>query len=288
MKKIIRFAGGLANRMFQYCFYLNMIEKQYQARIDDSTPPLLPHEDIQWNSIFPNAKYVKASKWDCIKNGGGFDVVSKMVRHYSPFPTSCKIMNNANYPDDATLKKYNYFIGLMFDIIHCEAIKPKVISAFKFANFNKNSGNECIANLMHSQNSVSIHVRMGKDYTADQRFMGCCTLEYYRKAIALIKEKVDNPVFYIFTDNPDWVKDNFTDFEYTLVDWNPTTGWGNHFDMQLMGCCKHNIIANSTYSWWGAYLNPFPDKIVIAPRYWFNPKVKKCTHRTACNGWILL
>lgn len=80
-----------------------------------------------------------------------------------------------------------------------------------------------------------------------------------------MKEKLQHPKFYVFTDNVDWVKENFQEIEYTLLKGNPADGYGNHFDMQLMSLCKHNIISNSTYSWWSAFLNQNPGKVVIAP-----------------------
>ncbi len=97
-----------------------------------------------------------------------------------------------------------------------------------------------------------------------------CGADYYMAAIDYIKAHVDHPVFYVFTDNPSWLKDNMPAFDYTLVDWNEVSGKRSFRDMQLMSCAKHNIIGNSTYSWWGAWLNPHPDKIVIAPDRFFN------------------
>ena len=126
-----------------------------------------------------------------------------------------------------------------------------------------------IALEMSNCNSVAIHVRKGADYNSSIN-SGVCDLAYYKKGIELISEKIVNPVFYIFSDNPMWVKENFSFIEYKYIDWNPTTGFGNHLDMQLMSNAKHNIIANSTYSWWGAWLNPNKDKIVMAPFIWFN------------------
>ena len=94
----------------------------------------------------------------------------------------------------------------------------------------------------------------------------------------------------MFCDNKQWVKDNFGWLDYTLVDGNPGVGYGCHFDIQLMSQCRHNIISNSTYSWWGAYLNSHDDKIVILPKVWFNPS--SCEDYTseplACKGWIQL
>jgi hypothetical protein len=112
-----------------------------------------------------------------------------------------------------------------------------------------------------------------------------CSKEYYDRSVAYVMEHVEIPVFYLFTDNSDWVKENILDFEYVLVDWNSTSGKRNFRDMQLMSCAKHNIIANSTYSWWGAWLNPNPDKIVIAPEPWFNPNIEYYKRNSVVADW---
>ena len=114
--------------------------------------------------------------------------------------------------------------------------------------------------------SVSIHVRRG-DYLGNTQLNSVCSLSYYKEAIRLISRKVANPVFYLFTDDKDWVKSQFSDTNFILVDWNETTdSWQ---DMFLMSQCRHNIIANSTFSWWGAWLNKYDRKCVIAPKRWF-------------------
>ena len=121
-------------------------------------------------------------------------------------------------------------------------------------------------------------------------YQDTCPLEYYRKAMDYIRERVDNPKFYVFADNPSWVKEHFKGLDYTLVEGNPPSGWGSHFDMQLMSCCKHNIISNSTYSWWGAFLNKNPEKMVILPHQWFNPKSceESTSEKVQCEGWVAL
>ena len=113
-----------------------------------------------------------------------------------------------------------------------------------------------------------------------------CSLEYYRKAISLIQERVTQPYFFIFSDELDWAKENL-DFtgDVTFVDLSPENL--DHEEMWLMSQCQHNIIANSSFSWWGAWLNENPNKIVIAPKQWF-VDVSTDTSDLIPDAWIQL
>lgn len=116
--------------------------------------------------------------------------------------------------------------------------------------------------------SVSIHFRRG-DYVSDSvtnQFHGTASLDYYEKAIAFINDRVPNPHFFLFTDDPEWVinQDIVKKIPCTLA-----VTSNMHLDMHFMSQCKHNIIANSSFSWWGAWLNQNNEKTVVAPKRWF-------------------
>lgn len=118
-------------------------------------------------------------------------------------------------------------------------------------------------------NAVSLHIRRG-DYVAHattSKFHGICSLEYYEDAIKYIVKKVENPTFYIFSDDIEWVKENLK-MEHP-VKYVSDGILKDYEELMLMSYCKHNIIANSSFSWWGAWLNSNPGKIVIAPKQWF-------------------
>lgn len=125
-------------------------------------------------------------------------------------------------------------------------------------------------------NSVSVHIRRG-DYVNDEianKIFGVpylVNLEYYYLAMDYLKRKLENPFFFIFSDDIDWCKLNFkiNGFDCCFVD-NSKENNSYEYDFQLMCFCKHNIISNSTYSWWAAYLNNNPSKIVITPKRWYN------------------
>lgn len=129
--------------------------------------------------------------------------------------------------------------------------------------------NAAVAEQISSVVAVSLHVRRG-DYVANPSslaFHGLCSLDYYRRAINYISNRVANPVFYIFSDDIAWVRENLIiDYPCHYVDHNK--GDESYNDMRLMSLCKHHIIANSSFSWWGAWLNPQADKIVVAPQRW--------------------
>lgn len=118
--------------------------------------------------------------------------------------------------------------------------------------------------------SVALHVRRG-DYVTHAptaKILNVCSLEYYRKAIAHIAERVSSPHFFVFSDDPQWVREKLEiAFPVDFVVGNH--GMQSYIDMQLISLCKHQIIANSTFSWWGAWLNTYPNKEVVAPREWF-------------------
>ncbi|WP_437880300.1 alpha-1,2-fucosyltransferase [Pseudomonas sp. LRF_L74] len=123
---------------------------------------------------------------------------------------------------------------------------------------------------MQGCESVSIHIRRG-DYISNIKasaIMAACGLDYYRGAVSHFLEKPTAPVFFIFSDDLAWVKENLKiPAQAFYIEHN--TGVESYNDMRLMAGCKHNVIANSSFSWWGAWLNDNLDKIVIAPKIWF-------------------
>jgi hypothetical protein len=136
-------------------------------------------------------------------------------------------------------------------------------------------------------NAVSLHVRRG-DYVKNPKTMavhGVCSLDYYRSAIQHVAARVEQPVFFVFSDDLEWVRKNLKiDFHCQYVDHNQ--GSESYNDMRLMSLCRHHIIANSSFSWWGAWLNASPNKIVTAPKKWFSTNGE--TVDLFPDGWVLL
>lgn len=160
------------------------------------------------------------------------------------------------------------------DIIRKEfSFKPELINELN-----------TFSNRIKSANSVSLHVRRG-DISIDPdslAYHGVLPKEYYLEAIRKIRERIPGAEFFLFTDDIEWAKENFKIDGLTFVSREFTR---NHIqDLYLMTQCHHNIIANSSFSWWGAWLNNNPDKIVIAPKKWFN-KGPRDTQDLIPEGW---
>lgn len=130
--------------------------------------------------------------------------------------------------------------------------------------------NHKLAKEISACQAVSLHVRRG-DYVSDRKtsqVMEVCSEVYYREAIAYMAERVEHPVFYVFSDDMAWAKQNLhLASPSVFVEHN--FGVESYRDMQLMSLCQHHIIANSSFSWWGAWLNGRTGKMVVAPRNWF-------------------
>jgi hypothetical protein len=131
--------------------------------------------------------------------------------------------------------------------------------------------NAVMATQIEARNAVSLHVRRG-DYVSDpttNNYHGTCSLDYYRGAVEHVVAHTENAHLFVFSDDPGWAQHNLRlPVAATFVTANSADR--GCLDMQLMSRCRHHILANSSFSWWGAWLNPSPGKIVVAPRRWFN------------------
>ncbi len=292
MKKIVRMQAGLANRMFHYSLYLYMKKLGYDVYVDNSFKKTKwKIDEVYWEEIFPNAVLRKAPKYLVLRYGCGYDILSYIRRHYLKWTCPSIDMGNPyRVPSREEMEKFHAFIGLFANIDMINEVKKDVRQSFVFTDF-LDKRNRDLQEKMAKENSVAIHIRKGKDYLTLEHFLNTCPIEYYHKAVGYIKEHVKNPVFYVFTDNPEWVIKNITGIDYQLIDWNTSIGRGNHCDLQLMSCCKHNIISNSTYSWWAAYLNNNSEKIVIEPSIWYNPETRSemnMGNKLLCPDWLII
>ena len=280
MIKVFTF-GGLGNQMFQYAAARALAERLNTRVCIDISLLYAPMRNTTPRN-YELSHFVLSGKQEEILssklNGFLFFKVypkikhsflgKQMVKHYAVFEE--KEVYNFNsgivsLPDNTRLLGYfqteKYFS-------FCE---NTIREAFRFKKPLTGKNLE-LAEKIKSCHSVSIHVRRG-DYVSNKNCADTFCLsapDYYQKAIEWIRTRVENPVFFIFSDEPENAKHAINLPQATCIDWNK--GDDSYIDMQLMTCCRHNIIANSSFSWWGAWLNPHADKIVIAPAEWLKDK----------------
>ncbi|MBD2700675.1 alpha-1,2-fucosyltransferase [Spirosoma sp. BT702] len=251
--------GGLGNQMFAYAFYHSLKKRKLRSLVIIN--PLLSetqHNGYEIQKIFPDTDNVKYE----VYNNRNFNIIKKILFKEIE-------QTNVGYFDSFINNNYPFLIykGFWQSELYFAPCEKEIRKIFKFNNALVSDITNTTLIEIQNTNSVSIHIRRG-DYIGNSELGDVCSIEYYKESIKYISQKTNNPVFYIFSDDTEWVRNNFEGFSYTLVDWNK--GNSSWQDMYQMSHCKHNIIANSSFSWWGAWLNNNPDKLVIAPKKWFN------------------
>ena len=142
-----------------------------------------------------------------------------------------------------------------------------------------------LAARIRSTESGSIHIRRG-DYIsnpANAKLYAECDAAYYERAAGFIEGQCNVQAWYVFSDDVEWARDALPGKNCIFIEDNSAVT-----DMFLMSCCRHNIIANSTFSWWAAWLNPNPGKIVVAPQHWYNGRMNEMTRELIPEEWIRL
>ena len=176
----------------------------------------------------------------------------------------------------------DFLWGYWQDESYFKDIEDLLRKEFTFPEIEDDKNSELLQ-LIEGTESVAVHVRRG-DYLETTDYLNLYDLGYYEKAICRMLKEVDTPTWFVFSDDIEWCKQALCfPGETFYVDGN--TGANSFRDMQLMSYCKHNIIANSTFSWWGAWLNSNVKKKVISPEYFYNPN-RKSDNKIVCSDWI--
>jgi hypothetical protein len=272
MMDVVIVFNGLGNQMSQYAFYLSrnkMYRKTTCLYYDNHC-----HNGFELDSVFniklPNDNNEKGMGKIFIFLMGK-NIAVRVIRKLLSFLFIVKFYfeNTDDYNFDGKKKHkgyaiLNFYVGGWHSYKYSENVKNDIIKIYQFCINKINiKTNNIVANIKNEE-SVSIHIRRG-DYLnrGENKFANIATLEYYKKALEYIKYTVNNPHYYIFSDDKDWVLKNIHLDNMTIVDWN--NGKESWNDMFLMSICKINVNPNSTFSWWGSYLNKNKDKIVIVP-----------------------
>lgn len=274
--KIVRFWGGLGNQLFQYAFLKALEESNCLVKGDISFyNKYVQHNGFELEKIF-KIHIDKASLEECFRAGDKNELyyqhncwnrfIYKIFYKYGLYNRS-DIISAITFCDDFKGDRNRYYKGYWSSEKYFKNISRKIRDFFVFPDLDEK--NLEVAKQIKSNNSVSLHIRRG-DYlnSGNEFYQNCCTGEYYKNAVNFIESNFRNSYYYVFSNDIDWCRNNLNLVNACYIDWNK--GENSYRDMQLMSLCKHNIIANSTFSWWGAWLNDNPNKMVLVPAKWFD------------------
>lgn len=278
---IIRVQGGLGNQLFQYALYERFKGMGKEVKADTSAYRD-GREKRQLELAKLGIRLEEAGREELHSYYADNSILTDRILRYTLGRKRYIKEDSYDFIPHILELKDGYLSGYWQSEKYFNAVEEKVRSSIKFQKVDT----ETIVlkeRQMEEQNSVSVHVRMGDYLEKSEVYGNICTIEYYRKAFAYIKDRVKTPVFYVFSDEPDKAAAMLKGYNYCLMTEN--SGESSYKDMYLMSRCKHHIIANSTFSWWGAWLGREKDQIVITPSRWNN----FCKENEICGkGWVMI
>lgn len=297
---ITRLIGGLGNQLFQYAVGRAVATRTNTSLLMDANGfasyDLRRYELDGFNIC---AELATDAQLACVGIAAGEKlsllkrIKLRLFRGSSPqLPLREPVLREASFTYDTRLEQVQapiYLDGYWQSERYFSTIRAQLLQELTLKS-DWGAGNEDMFGQIQAvgTGAVSLHVRRG-DYVTNAHtasYHGVCSLDYYRAAVSYIAERVAAPHFFIFSDDHDWVRENLqTGFPTTFVSVNSADN--GIYDMMLMKSCRHHIIANSSFSWWGAWLNPSVEKIVVAPQQWFK-EADKDTSDLIPSGWVRL
>jgi len=278
---IVRLAGGLGNQMFQYAAGKQLAVKHNTIlKLDLSwfenidTDDTSRHYELGAYRVDENF-YIKTLLSRAQMKTG---YIKHYIEPHYQYDPSIESLGPKAYLE-GYFQSWKYFSGIDSVITH------------DFSHKNEPNGeNSKIQELILSDlYSVSLHIRRG-DYATDKKtnsFHGVKDLGYYMAALKKVKKVSKKTNVYVFSNDQEWCRKHLRLGVPTVIIDENNDEFGGAEDMRLMRSCRHNIVANSSFSWWGAWLNQYPDKMIVAQKQWFNTSAVNTTDLVP-PGWILL
>lgn len=254
---ISKIRGGLGNQLFQWASGYALAQKNRTSLLLDTS--VYERNKVRQYELAKLGLELEFASNEQIEKLQSTTFYKQPVFHFDP--------NFSDLSDNSFIR--GYFCSEKYFLKAATEIKSTLSKALPSAILN--SSQQELLDKIKTSNSVSMHIRRG-DYAANEsynNFFGTCPLSYYKDAIKTIFDKCGKDLnFFIFSDDLDWARANLSlEFETQYADVN--SGHDSYLDLLFMSQCKHNIIANSTFSWWAAWINTNQNKMVIAPKQWF-------------------
>lgn len=281
---IVSINGGLGNQLFQYAFGKHLEHLHGEEVLFDLSAFDNPeHRPFALHHFSVTIKEASQNELPFIfrKNFKNFRLISKLLDK-TLYP--CRLITQKQFNFDAyyleKIKNAHYW-GSWQSEQYFSGVKGTIKNNFTFKKSDFSALEKNIYQQINSSNAICLHVRRG-DYVGSK--LHCvCDISYYQQAIKLIAEKIENPHFFIFSDDILWCKNNASSIGWQHEFINTGEAWR---DFRLMSYCKHFIIANSSFSWWAAYLGKHEEKIVISPSKWFTKDYKYDITNLKPSNWI--
>ena len=272
--KYVKIIGGLGNQLFQYSFAYDLYKKNKKIKLDISgynyyTLHKLLLQKFKINLKFASYKETKKFYlFESIFFSHYIRTFSLSIYNYlNNIINSSTIIYEKNFNKN---KKYKacIFDGYWQNLNYVESNKKFLLKQFKLKKIT-NSHRKLLNKISLNKFSVAIHVRIYRNNKKEKKYHGNVSSEYILKAIKKIESKVKNPYYFIFSNSKDWFAKNI---DMSNKSFKIIHGYKDYEDLISISKCKHQIISNSTFGWWGAWLNQNLNKIVIVPKKWFEKK----------------
>lgn len=285
---IIKITGGLGNQLFQYSFG-KYIEKSLDGNVKYDTQTNLQANNFTKRTLdlkkfkvnLPIASDQEIKTFLKFRTGFFWRLERKFNQILGKLNSKYLVQKNAHCSKLPT-KDNAYYDGYWQCYEYLDDVRDLILEQIKAPeSFYEKHQN--LLNQMQNSDSVAIHVRRD-DYInikVNASLFEVCDVDYYNEAVNTISKNLNNPQFFIFSQDEEWVEDNFAGDNFQYIKGNSTID-----DLLLMSHCKHNIIANSTFSWWSAWLNNNSDKNIIAPKKWYKGKRNIETKNLIPKNWL--